>query len=114
MAMEQEFKGLLDRNKVCAEAAEWFKTIGCTSMKHFANWVDSRNEMAALVEAAVPKCKDSKMELANVKQAWRECDEKVRVQLKRSAEGLNEEAMEEPLNPERQESVETAFYNQWK
>ena len=64
MAMEQDLKQLLDRNKVHDDATAWLTTIGCTSMKLFANWVDNRNEQAELVGAGVPACKDKRDQLA--------------------------------------------------
>ncbi len=91
--MQQNLKDLLKSNAVAQDCVEWLEQAGCTTVKGFANWVESREEVQSLiVKAAVGgKYKDDRDQASKLKMAWREADGIVTGQLKRKAEGMQEE-----------------------
>ena len=52
--MEDDLKSLLESNGVVLEIRELLRERGCKSIKHFANWVDSKTELAAEVMVKLP------------------------------------------------------------
>ena len=78
-------------------------------MKVFANWVDDRNELKTAVLDQVQGLTTGRAQLGALKQAWREAEGIVARGLKRAAEGLSDEALDEPLQPDAQKALEKVF-----
>ena len=87
------------------------KPFEVTTIKMFANRFESRNEVITLF-LSTTKFKDSGANIANLKQAWREADSAVTRGLKRSAEGLPEENVDDPLRSAVEESLKSSFGGQ--
>ena len=85
------------------------KPFGLTSVKHFANFFETKGDVQELFLKG-SKWKDDGTVVANVKQAWREAEAMVSRGLKRAADGLPEEAIDEPLRKPIEEGLKTTFY----
>ena len=105
-----ELSALLKTNGVDERVISWLgePAQSIRTLKNFANCVDSRSEVKATLLDKTP-LKDSVGQLAALKQAWREADGIASIQLKRSAEGLSEETIDEPLPHELHKSVMSVF-----
>ena len=86
------------------------KGNGCTDIKKFANWVDEGKELKAEILAKVDSgLRTNSAQYASLKQAWRKSESLVQRGLKRHAEGLYHESLDEPLAEKVQEQVEKSF-----
>ena len=107
--MEPAFRALLvDRNGVASETAKWLEDNGCRSIANFANWVDSRAEITTAIHDKTAKKGDA-ADLAKLKQAWREADAHITRGVKRTAEGLDAEGIDEPLQDEIFKAIVKSF-----
>jgi hypothetical protein len=115
-SMSTELRSLLVDNDVHQDIINWLGDAAqqCYSIKSFANWVDERSDIDKYVVQCVPSQKTSRSQIAAVKQAWREAEGIVSRGLKRSAEGLSEEALDEPLHSDLQRSLEATFEAYYK
>ena len=115
--MDDELKGLLKRNDVHDDIIEYLRSIGQKTIKKFANIADTRAEIKTNVMVHVqggnPPHKDNITELSNLKMAWREAETIVSRILKRSSEGISEEAMDEPLHEDVQRTLEEGFIKKY-
>ena len=109
LVLEHDLKSLLDSNEVPAAVQEWMRGNGCHTLKRFANWCDAKSELEESLLAKVDGMTDDRSALAALKQSWREADALVTRSLKRGAEGLAEEAKDEPLPEAAQRSLEKSF-----
>ena len=109
--METGLRALLTNNGVEESVIEWLgsNAQGCRTMKVFANWVDSKSELQATVLDHITDLRASRAQLGALKQAWREAEGIVSRSLKRAAEGLSDEALDEPLQPDVQKALEKVF-----
>ena len=82
-------------------------------MKQFANYVDAASELKSEILAKTD-LRDNRGALASLKQSWRECEAIVARGIKRGAEGLTEEAVDDPLAAHLQDSIERAFQDFYK
>jgi len=107
--MEPAFKALLvDRNGVAPETVNWLQDKGCLTVANFANWVDSRAEIAFKIHDKTPK-KDDAADLSRLKQAWREADASITRGVKRTAEGLDAEGIDDPLQEQVFKAIIKSF-----
>ena len=67
-----------------------------TTIKQFANYFENKGEVNTLFLSQTAH-KDNGEYIANLKMAWREAEAAVSRSLKRAAEGMPEEALEDPL-----------------
>ena len=76
--MDTELRALLTANGVDNRIIMWMEQAeqSCTTMKAFANWVDSRQELHDQLLKHTD-LRDSRSELSCLKQAWREAEAKV-------------------------------------
>ena len=117
MTESSTLEGLLKTNEVAdpeiltALAAEPFHI---TTIKQFANYFDDKIAISSLF---VPQCEFIKNKgnlVANLKQAWREADAAVTRNLKRTAENVNDEQIDEPLKYDQQARLETSWKAHYK
>ena len=106
--MTTELLALLQANGVHAECIKYMQdTEGCLTIKDFANIVDTRAELNEAVFKHVTAIQNKRnVELAKLKQAWREAEGLVARGLKRAAEGVEEESLDEPLHVDVQRKIE--------
>ena len=107
---------LVERNSVSEDTAKYLESKNCLSVENFANWVDSKNEIKDEIHKHIPTMKDNRSDLSNTKMAWREAEAQVSRGVKRSSEGLDNEALDDPLRDEVFKAVKSSFkkfYN-WK
>ena len=86
MPVSTELGALLKANGVHQDVIDWLgaDAQGCTSLKHFANWVEERGQLKEAVLEHTSQ-KDNRATLAGLKQAWREADSIVTKKLKACA-----------------------------
>jgi hypothetical protein len=119
-----ELRALLTKNGVHTDVIAHLPNLGLITIKNLANAADERKEIKANIMVYIPgdadvngtrvAHKDNIGELSKVKQAWREAESIVSRQLKRSADGIAEEVMDEPLPQEVQEDLVNAFKTFYK
>ena len=80
-----------------------------TTVVHFANYFESRGEIKTNFLDNVPDLKDRGDVMAGLKQAWREAEAIVDRAMKRCAQGLPEEPLDDPLRTEVQTSLSQQF-----
>ena len=88
-------KAILDRNQVDAKVQEWMVKAECNTQTAFANWLDDKKDAKAKIMDHIPEMKDNEGQLARLKQAWHEADAAVTRAIKRSADNLPPEEMDE-------------------
>ena len=106
--IEPLLKTLLEKNGVPQEILDHMKDLECNSVSVFANWVEKKEDLKRAILDATPK-KDDPSALARLKMAWRQAEAVVDRGVKRSSEGLTEEALDEPLDSGVFTSVNEAF-----
>ena len=106
---------LITKNKVHEDTAKWLETQGCLTIANFANWVDAKAEIKEAIHSKIASMKDNAADLAKTKQAWREADATVSRGVKRAAEGLDNEALDDPLHDEIFKAINASFrqYYNW-
>ena len=106
---------LLTENEVSAEVlpALLAPPYKINTVKQFANYFESKSEIYTLFLKNT-KFKDEGDIIANLKQAWREADSVVARSLKRSADGLPDEALDDPLRKPVEEALKTSFNKEHK
>jgi hypothetical protein len=114
--MESHLKSLLQSNGVHLDVINWLADplTGCFTLKNFANWCDEAQQIQATILDHVQTQKTSRAQYASLKQAWKEAEAAVNRTLKRSAEGISEDHMDDPLSDVMQESVEKTFTSYYK
>ena len=100
---------LVERNGVHEDTVKWLESKGCLTVGHFANWVDSKSEIKDAIHKNIPTMKDNHSDLSKTKMAWREAEAQISRGVKRSAEGLDNEALDDPLQIEVFRSIKTTF-----
>jgi hypothetical protein len=99
---------ILTANDVPQSAIDWMAANGCNTLKKLANWTESvatiKDDLLDLTPA-----KDSRPALASLRQSWREAEALVARGVKRGAEGLPDEASDDPLPQAVQDALEQAF-----
>ena len=99
---------MLKKENMPDSVIKHFITLGCLTVGHFANWVDSRGELFdKFIEPT--DAKTDPAVLARLKMTWREADAIYAKRLKRTSEGLLEEALDEPLDEGVQGGLEVAI-----
>jgi hypothetical protein len=107
--MEPALRSLLiDKNKVKEATVKYMADNGCITMATFANWVDQRSELEEKLHKLTPS-KGDLADLSNLKQAWRESDASITRGIKRNSEGLDSEALDDPLQQEVFKAIATTF-----
>ena len=107
--MQAELTALLSSNHVPATTLVHMTTIGCTTMKAFANWIEQKSEMQNAILDGDAAQRTSRSALAALKQSWREAEALVARGVKRGSEGLDEETIDSALPHHVQAQLETAF-----
>ena len=107
-SLEAAFVHLCEKNSLPDAVRQQFLALKCLSVGQFANWVDQRADLkAAFLDATT--CKDDPSVLSRLKMAWRQAEAIVEHNLKRQSEGLQDEALDEPLDSGTQSSVQDTF-----
>ena len=86
---------------------EYLEKNKCLTLSNFANWVDDKKEIKD-IHAKCPK-KDDTSDLVALKQAWREVDATISRAVKRASEGLDNEALDDPLQVEIFKGINKTF-----
>ena len=76
-----------------------------STLKHFANYFESKAEVNSLFCQQVNTIKDQGDTISNLKQAWREAEATVQRGVKRMSEGMPDEAIDDPLRIEVSNSL---------
>ena len=106
--MEDELKALLAAD-IPDDLQQWMLNVGITSVRRMANWCDKKEDVEdTFIKASNLYANDRKV-LAAMKMVWREADSLVQRTLKRSAEGVQEAPIDEPLNESVQKALDQAF-----
>ena len=99
--MEASLRTLLvERNKVHEDTIKAMIDMECLTLANFANWVDERSQLKEAILSKVETRKNDQSELAKLKQAWREADASFARGVKRQADGLEHEGLDDPLGEE--------------
>lgn len=80
-----------------------------TTLKQFANFFETEGEVNSLFCQQVNTIKDEGDVVANLKQAWREAETTVQRGVKRLMEGLEDEAIDDPLRIEVAENLQKTW-----
>ena len=109
--MQGELQALLQSNEVHDDVIDWLghKDQSCTSIAKFANFLDDRTQVQAVILDHIAAHRRDGAQRTALKQAWREAEAINNARLKRTAEGLQAEAPEEPLGTVQQNNVLKAF-----
>ena len=100
---------LVTKNGVHEDTVKWLETAGCLTIANFANWVDAKAEVKEAIHSKIESMKNNAADLARTKQAWREADATVSRGVKRAAEGLDNEALDDPLQEEIFKAINISF-----
>ena len=113
--MDDELRRMLRGKKVDEAVVTFMESpaCNCINFEVFANFVDEAKELNARILAKTTK-KDDDAQLAVLKQAWRETDAIVKVRIKRTADGLSDEMVDEPLDAEVQRNILATFRKMYK
>ena len=108
--------------EICPSFASWDRTGSklmasrqllerrpATVFLFFASWCDKKEEILDTLLKTVSGRADDRGCLAALKQSWREAEAIVARQVKRGAEGLSEEQLDDPLPHSLKEQVEKTF-----
>ena len=106
--MDSALRAILHKNGVGEAVTKRMTEANCLNVGHFANWVDSRVELHDAFLKGTADDKDT-AQLARLKTSWREAEAAYSKKLKRSSEGVREEALDEPLGAPTQATIETNF-----
>ncbi|CAE8627868.1 unnamed protein product [Polarella glacialis] len=104
-------QGLLEANGLAEEVLQELakQPYQIKTVKQFANYFDTKGEIRKLFTDKIPAFQNNGNILSGLRQAWREAENKVERALKRSAEGLPEVALDDPLCEEVQKSITKTF-----
>ena len=107
--MNTALRAVLDKNTVAPDIITWMENNGCTDVPTFANWVDETKELQVAILDQCAESKDSRMQKSRLSMAWREADAATTRGVKRTAEGLGEDNLDDPLPSEVFKAVGNAF-----
>ena len=98
--MDGELSALLLTNGVHPDISAWLAHAdqGCTTIKHFASFLDVKSDVQTSVLDYFQVHKNSGAQRTALKQAWREAEAINEARIKRIAEGLQAEVPDEPLS----------------
>ena len=115
-----ELAGLFKDAGVKDELTQWCEQTGILTVRHLGNFCDTADQVGDRLVAASglfvndPSDKVGQraynMQTSLMKQAWKEADAQVTKHLKRQAEGLPSEAIDEPLSDTVRTQVNDTFY----
>ena len=110
-AMDSELKNLFKNNNISEDVAAALRAepFKITTFKQFANFFSSKAEVTQLFISTSQWKADGAVK-SDLTMAWREADTIVEKGLRRTAQGLPEEGMEDPLRVE----VHTTLSDTWK
>jgi len=106
--MEPGLRTLLDRNGVDPQIADYLEAKTCLKVETFANWVKDREEVTTKILMKTDH-KDDEPQAARLKMAWRQAEAATDRALKRSAEGLDNEPIDDPLPEGDQRALEDVW-----
>ena len=101
--MDADLKSLLESQGVSAQIASHLTNIKCTSLFLFTNWATSPDETAKFL--AKSQWKDDDAENARMRGAWKRAQAEETRLNKRRAEGVEDEALDEPFRKEVHEAM---------
>ena len=110
--MEAELTTLLKENGCFDEVIVELTKLGCTKMNLMAHWFGDPNEVSTYLQT-IEKAKDNPAQRAALLFVSAKSQELSRISLKRCAQGLSDEALDEPLPPDHQRDIlarAQAFY----
>ena len=114
--MDGELSSLFKANNIHADVTAWMvaPTQAITTLKSFANLLESRTDVQVVILNNIVTQKASVAQRTNLKQAWREADAIYTHRLKRTSEGLSSEIPDELLPDATQTNVLAAFQAHYK
>ena len=94
---------MLDKSRVDPKITDWLKDQGCESVEELGNWVDKTADLAPKILDKLPqdvKGDDQwvQAQTSRLRLAWRQADAITSRGIKRMAEGISEEPMDDPLD----------------
>ena len=111
--MQDELDALLAANALPVEVRKHLVSMGCKTFKNFANFALQKSEVhesflkgSTWADKAKP---ENKTVLANLMQAWSECESTVSARTKRSSEGLPEVLDDDPLPDLQRKALDGTF-----
>ena len=112
-AVDADLRTLLASAEVHEDIITYLGNKKCVNVALFANWFDEPAEVATLVQATTQK--DETVEVAKLKLCWRKASAATEHAVKRSAEGLPEEGLDDPLPVPMQKDIVSAWqkYYHW-
>ena len=110
--LERAFAGLLSKHGVIPAIAQHLANIRCVTLVTFANMCDDKKDVKATFLAGTAYADDCAA-LANLKMAWREAETIISRGLKRSADGLADECLDEPLAVQTYTNIVDVFVHQY-
>ena len=110
---QTDFETLLKGNGVPADVIDFIVTKGCKHQKAFANWVDKKEDVKSAFFDECPQKTVTEV-LAAIKQSWREAEAMVARGVKRTADGISEEHIDDPLPEHVQTSCIKCFGDFYK
>ena len=114
--MDGELSSLFKANNIHADVTAWMvePTQAITTLKSFANLLESRTDVQLVILNNIVTQKASVAQRTNLKQAWREADAIYTHRLKRTSEGLSAEIPDEALPDATQTNVLLSFQAHYK
>ena len=110
--MNAEFRAMLSSAAVHDDIIKYLSDEGCVDIGLFANWVDAGAGIKTLVNATNQR--DKAVEVAKLKQCWKKAVAANDRNIKRAAEGLPEESLDEPLPVPQHQDVLKAWQGFYK
>ena len=102
--MDSDLLALLKESAVKDEVVKSLSAIGCTQMHLFAHWLDDNAEISTFLETR-DAAKGNPAQRAAMRFSYAKSKELTTRALKRSAQGLGDESIDEPLPPEHQRDL---------
>ena len=110
--MDATLSSLLKSNGVHEDVTKALETAKCHKVEHFANWFDEAKDIKDFI-ASTPQ-RESTGEKAKLKHCWARAKELETRQIKRSAQGLADEPLDDPLPAEQQRDLCASAISKYK
>ena len=107
--MHTDLTALLTANNVPQEVIAQLESDGCTNLKLFSQWAKTREDIKVLILDKIANLARVPLAMASVAQSLEEATAIVSEQTKRSAQGLDSEIADDPLQFAIQQQLEQAW-----
>ena len=107
--LEEALKEILKDNHVPDDICNWMQTVGCCTVKLFADWIEDSKEVEdGIIKASGTSSQDRRTR-SSVIGAWKDAVSTNNRRLKRLSENSAEVSIDEPLGEMAQKAVDAAF-----